>query len=129
MLGNEAEKNRMDMDISEIDSLAALLGIKVIWTGIPLREVPKNIREVLVMIAREAIANAVKHAEAQNVAIDMATSNTEMTITITNDGKRPVGKVNIGGGLSNIRRTVEAQKGKLEVMVKEQFVLSIKIPC
>lgn len=129
LLGNETEKNRTDVDISEIDGLAALLGINVIWTGTPLREAPKKIREVLVMIAREAIANAVKHAEAKNVAIDMATANKEMTITITNDGKRPEGKINIGGGLSNIRRIVEAQNGKLEVMVKEQFVLSIKIPC
>ncbi len=129
LLGNETEKNRTDVDISEIDRLAALLGINVIWTGTPLREVSKNIREVLVIIAREAIANAVKHAEAKIVAIDMATANKEMTITITNDGKRPVGKVNIGGGLSNIRRMVEAQNGKLDVMVKEQFVLNIKIPC
>ena len=128
LLGNEAEKNREDVDISEVDKLAELLGINVIWAGVSLREIPKTYREILVMSVREAIANAVKHAEAKNIKIDMRKVDSGLTIVISNDGKKPSGKVNSGGGLSNIRRMVETHKGSLEVVVKEQFALNIKLP-
>lgn len=128
LLGKEAEKNRDDMDILEINKLAELLGINVIWTGESLHKIPKTLREVLVMILREAIANAVKHAEAGNIMIHIDKGDEMLSIVITNDGKKPAGKVNVGGGLSNIRRMVEVRKGSLEIIVKEQFVLSIKLP-
>lgn len=129
LLGNEAEKSRTDMDDSEIDRLAELLGINILWTRKTLREAPEALREVLVVIAREAIANAVKHAEAKNITIDMDITNKELTVVISNDGKKPAGKVNLGGGLSNIRRMVESKNGRLDVLVKEQFELSINLPC
>ncbi len=128
LLGNEAEKKKDDMDVLEIDRLAELLGINVIWVGLSPREMPVRFRELLVMIARESIANAVKHSEAKNITIDMKIINEELSIVISNDGQIPVDKVDAGGGLSNIRRLVEAKNGSFEVMIKEQFALSVKIP-
>lgn len=128
LLGNEAEKNTDDMNMSEINKLAELLGIKVMWKGVTLHEIPKIYREILVMIAREAIANAVKHAQAKNVTVEMKKENRILMIHISNDGRKPSGKVNLGGGLSNIRRLVKEQSGCMEVEIKEQFVLYIELP-
>ncbi len=128
LLGNEAEKNEEDGDTFGIDKLAELLGIHVIWTRMLPQETPKKFRELLVMITREAIANAVKHAGAKTITIDMSTTNHALMIVISNDGETPVREVEAGGGLSNIRRLVEAQKGNLQVIVKEQFTLCIKLP-
>lgn len=77
------------------------------------------------MVAREAIANAVKHAEAKNITIEIYKSDEKLTIKISNDGKLPTGKVTMGGGLSNIKRMVEAKKGWFEVEVKEQFSMRL----
>lgn len=128
LLGNEAEKNRDDMNLSEIDKLAELLGINVIRAGDTVQEIPKIHREAVITIAREAIANAVKHAGAKNITIHMDKVDNVLNIIISNDGKKPVGKVNLGGGLSNIRRMVEVKKGSMEVMINEQFTLHIKLP-
>lgn len=128
LLGNEAETNTDGGNILEIEKLAKLLGIQVIWKGVPLGRAPKGLREILVMITREAIANAVKHAEAKTITIDMSVTEKELSMDICNDGQKPVREVKAGGGLSNIRRMIEAQKGSLEVTVREQFMLSVKIP-
>jgi len=128
LLGTEAEKSKTKIDHSEIRKLAELLGIQVNWTGKTLRELPKKSGEILIMLIREAIANAVKHAGAKNIFIDVATIHKGFTVTIANDGKRPVGKVHMGGGLSNIQRIVERQNGSLEIAVKERFELHITLP-
>jgi len=129
LLGNEAEKNETDIDISEIDRLADLLGIHILWTGKQLVEIPKKYRELLVVSVREAIANAVKHAQAEHIAVDMNMVEQKLIIAISNDGKRPTGKVNEGGGLSNIRRMVEEHNGTMKAFAKEQFELQINLPC
>lgn len=126
--GNEAETNREGGTGLEIEKLAQLLGICVKWTNLTPGEVPKRLREILIMIIREAIANAVKHAEAETVMIDISIAEKELSMSISNDGRKPEGDIKAGGGLSNIRRIVEMQRGSLEVTVRKQFVLSVKIP-
>lgn len=128
LLGNEAETSQQGETGLEIDKLAKLLGIHVKWTNLTLGDAPKRLREILVMITREAIANAVKHADAKTITIHMSMTEKELAMGISNDGRKPDGKVKAGGGLSNIRRMIEAKKGCLEVAVKEQFVLNVKIP-
>ena len=127
LLGNKTEKKE-EADVCEIDKLAKLLGIHVIWEGIPFSDIPEKFRELLVMITREAIANAVKHAEAKAVTIDVEKREEELAITIRNDGQRPMAYKKEGGGLSNIRRLIEAQRGRLEVVAEEQFVLCVTFP-
>lgn len=128
LLGNEAKKNTEDVDALEIEKLAQLLGIQVTWVGLSLCEVPRRLREMLVVIVREAIANAVKHAEAKNIKIDMIQDDKALLVAIWNDGQAPVGNVKEGGGLSNIRRMIEKHKGSFEIVTEEQFVLHVKIP-
>ncbi len=128
LLGNEAEKNGADIGTAEIEKLADLLGINVIWAGKSLYEISKSYQEILATVIREAIANAVKHAEAKNIKIDMDKTDRGLTVVISNDGKKPSHDVKFGGGLSNIRRMIEAKKGSLEVVVKGQFTLNIVLP-
>lgn len=128
LLGNEAEKDIEDVDALEIEKLAKLLGIQVTWVGLSLVEAPRRLREMLVVVTREAIANAVKHAEAKHIQIDMTQGDKELLVAIWNDGQEPDGDVKEGGGLSNIRRMIEKHKGSLEIVTKGQFVLHVKIP-
>ena len=71
LLGSESDRSRVNTDISEINQLAELLGIQLRWQGEQPWTVPNFIGELLIMVAREAIANAVKHAEAKNITIEI----------------------------------------------------------
>lgn len=126
LLGNESGKNGVNADVSEINRLAELLGVHLKWEGEALRNVPASVREVLNMVAREAIANAVKHADAKNITIGIRKQDEKMMIDITNDGKLPDKKIVPGGGLTNIKRMVEANKGHLEVEVNEAFHMRLE---
>ena len=121
LLGTESNQSRVNTDITEVNQLAELLGIQLGWQGEQPWTVPDSIREVFIMVAREAIANAVKHAEAKNITIAIHKNDEKLFIEISNDGKLPTGKISLGGGLTNIKRMVEEKKGQFKVEVNEQF--------
>jgi hypothetical protein len=121
LLGGESEKAKDNTDVSEVNQLAELLGIQITWQGDALEVMPGSIRKVFIMVAREAIANAVKHAEAKNITIGIHKKDAKLLIEISNDGKLPEGKITLGGGLSNIKRMVEEKRGQFRVEAKEQF--------
>lgn len=126
LLGSESNKAKVNTDISEINQLAELLGIQLRWLGELPGIVSDTIREVFVMVAREAIANAVKHAEAKNITIEIYRNDEKLCIRISNDGKLPAGKITLGGGLTNIKRMVEDKKGQFRVEVKEHFIMILE---
>ncbi|HEY7561306.1 MAG TPA: histidine kinase [Gaiellaceae bacterium] len=64
-------------------------------------------------VACEALANAVKHAGASRVAIDVTRTNGRVAIAVADDG---VGGADLGGaGLRGLRDRVEALDGRLDV--------------
>ncbi len=121
LLGAESNKIRGNTDITEVNQLAELLGIQLNWWGEQPESLPASVREVFIMVAREAIANAVKHAEAKNITIGIHERDKKLLIEISNDGKLPAGKIALGGGLTNIKRMVEEKRGQFRVEAKEQF--------
>lgn len=126
LLGTESDKARGNTDITEVNQLAELLGIQLTWQGVQPQSMSDSIREEFVMIAREAIANAVKHAEAKNIAIGIHKKDEKLTIRISNDGNIPTGELSMGGGLSNIKRMVEEKRGQFKVEVNERFHIIIE---
>ncbi|MGN1197876.1 MAG: hypothetical protein ACI4TA_09760, partial [Acetatifactor sp.] len=126
LLGGESEKAKDNTDISEVNQLAELLGIRLTWQGEAPGVMPGSIRKVFIMVAREAIANAVKHAEAKNITIGIHKKDAKQLIEISNDGKLPEGKITLGGGLSNIKRMVEEKRGQFRVEAKEQFSMILE---
>jgi len=121
LLGGESEKAKANTDVSEVNQLAELLGIQLKWQGESPEVMPGPIRKVFIMVAREAIANAVKHAEAMEIAIGINRNGEKLSVEISNDGKLPIGEITMGGGLSNIKRMVEEKRGQFKVEVNEQF--------
>ena len=121
LLGAEADKTKVNADIKEVNQLAELLGVRFIWQGEDPSVMPENIRKVFVMIAREAIANAVKHADAKTLTIRIHQEKGTLTIQISNERKFPTGKISMGGGLTNIKRMVEEKKGRFRIETDESF--------
>jgi len=121
LLGTDLNKTKANTDISEVNQLAQLLGIQLKWVGEPPGIMPDSVREVFITVAGEAIANAVKHAEAKSITIGIHKNDDKLLISISNDGKLPVGEISPGGGLTNIKRMVEEKKGFFEVEVNDCF--------
>ena len=126
LMGMGSGKSSVNMDVTEVNRLAKLLGIDVKWRGEQPEIIPDSIRELFVMVAREAIANAVKHGEAGIVTIDIKKENENLIIDISNDGHLPSGSISLGGGLTNIKRMVEDKRGRMWVDIKEQFHMIMK---
>lgn len=128
LLGSDAEKNKESLDVSEIDKLAKLLGINLCWIGEFPQNISADLRELFVAAVREAIANAVKHAGAKLVTVKVTKESDNMTVVISNDGIMPQGNINVGGGLTNIQRMIEAKRGTFRIEFSEQFSMILSIP-
>jgi signal transduction histidine kinase len=74
---------------------------------------PPAVEATAYFVACESLANAVKHAGASRVAIDVTRTNGRVAISVADDG---VGGADLGGaGLRGLRDRVEALDGRLNV--------------
>jgi signal transduction histidine kinase len=80
---------------------------------------PLELRRELLRIAREALANVLKHSNATRVHLDLVYLNREVQFCIFDDGHGFVGDpshgVSHGAGLTNMRKRAERMGGKLIV--------------
>ena len=73
----------------------------------------------------ETLTNAVRHAGAKQLWIDVENTDTVYVIRYTNDGSVPLGPVTEGGGLSTARRKIEAAGGQMKIEVSPRFMLTM----
>ncbi|HET7304314.1 MAG TPA: sensor histidine kinase [Segeticoccus sp.] len=78
--------------------------------GIP--EVSEDQREVLLRCVQEAITNAMRHADAEQLWIDIEEVDGETVLRVRDDGRR-VGEVAPGNGLSGMQERLAALGGRL----------------
>ena len=121
---------RMEADsVSETDSFKSLInaasaiGMQVSVTG----EVPKNsaVNTLMASLGAEALTNAVRHAGAKQLFIDIEKSGTVLSARYTNDGALPASDIKEGGGLGSARRKAEAAGGRLTVETNPRFILTL----
>ena len=100
---------------------------------LPKMAVPSNVRHNLVLFVKEAVHNAVKHAQARELWLKLNVADNVLTLTIADDGQGFAGvetsgadddsqlsmsnsrSPGNGNGLPNMRRRVEAIGGQLEI--------------
>ncbi|KQC00869.1 sensor histidine kinase [Pedobacter sp. Hv1] len=84
--------------------------------------IPKKEQLIIYRIVQEALANAVKHASAQNILLQCSQDKNIVFITIEDDGKgfNPADALKGQGfGLSNMQNRVAYLKGKIEILSAE----------
>ena len=74
------------------------------------------------------LTNAVRYAEATELYADFSETETEASVTLTNNGKLPEGEIAEGGGLSSLRKRVERAGGQMIVQSLPAFRLTVTIP-
>ncbi|MFI0794091.1 GAF domain-containing protein [Micromonospora rubida] len=99
-----------------VDVAAGSLGFRptLELTGPIDSAVPEPIRPDLTAVLREALSNAVRHAEANRVAVAVRVDGGWVTVTVTDDG-RGCDPAAARGGLVNLRERAERHGGDFEV--------------
>ena len=123
VLRMEAEPRQETDSLSSLRNAAEAIGMQVHVSG-PL---PPNLQQqkLIAAMGAETLTNAVRHAGAKQLWIDVEQTETAHIIRYTNDGSPPTGPVAEGGGLSTARRKIEAAGGQMKIEAEPRFMLTI----
>ncbi len=99
-------------------------------TGIQVdRELPGAIRQNLYLIAKEAIANILKHSTASRVTIELQASKNWISLVIEDNGVVTTnGRSPTGLGLSNMKKRAAQLDGSVGFDHTNGFLVTIEIP-
>ena len=123
VLRMEAEPQQETDTLASLKNAAKAIGMQVHVSG----RLPQNAkqRKLIAGIGAEALTNAVRHAGAKQLWIDVEETAAGYVIRYSNDGTLPTGPVTEGGGLSTARRKVEAAGGRMKIVISPRFVLTL----
>lgn len=97
-----------------LESVAGRTPIPVEVASVPDGRLPPEIEAAGYFVACEALANAVKHAEATGVTISAERMDGQLVVEVADDG-RGGAEIGAGSGLRGLADRVEAYGGRLEV--------------
>lgn len=127
LLCKEADTHPKSNTEKDLETLGRIIGIEIVWSG-ELPEENTNLVQTFGRITKEAMNNAVKHANASHLYVRMDTSDDMVTITYTNDGKNPEDETTISGGLKNISLVLEKIGGTMNISSMPEYALTVTIP-
>ena len=111
---------------SELMQVAELIDCKVVFIG----EQPKSRKALQLLYAavREALTNAVRHANATELTVKIAQNEQSYNIEISNNGNVTISKITEGNGLSALRQRLEQEGASLKVLCDNNVSLIVDIP-
>ncbi len=123
-----------DNDNSDIDSSVKLKNMikmyKIVGVNINIDgSLPSDDKIALVFfeIIREAVTNAIIHADSKNIYVVITTYLSKIEMVITNDGKRQDGVIFVGDGINGMKMKVSSLGGTLNIINDDGFMLKIVI--
>ena len=87
-----------------------------------------DMSELIYTAMQVCLINAVQYAKATELAACIRENDDNVTVMIRNNGKQPEQPVREGGGLTNLRRRIEAAGGTMRIQSLPEFILCIEIP-
>ena len=82
-------------------------------------------RQFFLVAASEALTNAVFHAGARMLRIELTEAGAQWAMRFTNDGTKPEQSITEGGGLGSLRRKAESIGASMIVERDPEFALTI----
>lgn len=118
-------ETQTDDELGFLISSAEKMGLEIIIRG----EMPSGSENAYTVISavRTCLINAVRHADASKMYVDIKRGSDDIKIKITNNGIPPDGEITEGGGLSALRRRAEKNAGTMTVISRPEFAVIIKI--
>lgn len=125
LLKHEAEEPDETNALKGLESAGHGIGIQMHVTG----TLPEGrAGDILTSAIRECMTNAVRHAGAKELYVELDEDRKVATAVITNDGVVPGGEIVPGGGLISLRFRVESYGGTMHIEVSPQFKLTVSVP-
>ena len=123
MLRKEMVENRAEDPLRILQKAAKSAGVMLCIRG----ELPQQpeYRRFFLVAASEALTNAVFHAGARTLTVELSETEDHWTMCFTNDGSRPEKPVTEGGGLGSLRRKAESIGAAMQVLSESEFALII----
>ena len=124
---------RMQARSSEDESPMEMLSRMISATGVScefLGELPKDekAKRLFVQAAAEALTNAISHAGAKTLSIQLTEDEGCYIARYTNDGAIPERNViKEGGGLGSLRKKIEREGGVMTVTGHPRFLLTVML--
>lgn len=87
-----------------------------------------DMSELIYTAMQVCLTNAVQYAKSTELAACISENDDNVTVMIRNNGKQPEQPVREGGGLTNLRRRIEAVGGTMRIQSLPEFILCIEIP-
>ena len=87
-----------------------------------------DMSELIYTAMQVCLTNAVQYAKATELTACIPENGDNVTVMIRNNGKQPEQPVREGGGLTNLRRRIEAAGGTMRIQSLPEFILCIEIP-
>ena len=102
-----------------------IIGVNINLKG----ELPKKEKEsnIFFEIIREAVTNAIRHANSTEVYIKIKGDTEHTKMTIRNNGKKPKAEIIENEGIKGMRRKIAQIGGKIEIITKPEFLINIEI--
>lgn len=125
-LKKEAEPEQKSGDWELLQKAASAVNVKITLNH-PLPEEEK-LRALLVAAIYECMTNTVKHADGEEVYVEIQEKDAVLNIHLTNSGKPPSQIVKETGGLSNLRKIIESAGGIMKIESDPYFVLELELP-
>jgi len=118
-----------DEDISpeiELMRAADMIGCHIYFSG----DRPSHRKTALLFYAtvREALTNAVRHANADQLYVTIRPNNRGYHVEISDNGSVPVSSITEGNGLGNLRRRLEQEGATLQIICEGGVVLIAELP-
>jgi len=127
ILCKEADTGKGGNTVSDLNALAAAIGLRLEWDGRPKTESAQAL-QLFLSAAREAMTNAVKHAGAGLLQIRVSENDAALSAAFRNDGRPPAEPVSETGGLKTLRRRIESAGGRMVTDAADGFELFITVP-
>lgn len=87
----------------------------------------RKIEKVFFEIIREAVTNAIRHADSTKITVQIKDELEKTELIITNNGKTPKNTIIEQQGIKGMRRRVEGLNGKLFITTNPEFKIHVII--
>ncbi|MGM9875956.1 MAG: hypothetical protein ACI310_01870 [Bacilli bacterium] len=112
-----------DEKLKNLVKIYQVIGINIIVKGgLPIDE---KIANIFFEIIREAVTNAIIHADSKNIKVIITQYLNRIEMIITNDGKKPSSIICENDGIKGMRRKLTLINGSLNISNENCFVLKI----
>ena len=111
---------------SELMQVAELIGCKVVFLG--EQPTQRKTLQLLYAAIREALTNAVRHANATELMVKVEQNKQGYHIEISDNGCVSVSSITEGNGLSALRQRLEQEGASLKVLCDNGVSLIVNIP-